>query len=184
MVGLPILIIDRGSGTDRKKAPILSGKAAPLGLPSMVWSALAHQLAIRRDIVLREVVGMSKMWREVVNWAATGPQTRLTTRRSPVGPRPNWLAQTRVLSTRMSVGAVETRQASCWRNGIRAWDSHEPTTYHPGSWDIERVTLAYSRWAGVLSQAIVGIGSLSLASLYDRMPVGNFMRWGQGLLKR
>ena len=34
------------------------------------------------------------------------------------------------------------------------------------------------------AEAIVAIGSHSLASLHDRMPVGNFTRWGQGLLER
>lgn len=61
----------------------------------------------------------------------------------------------------------------------------EPVTYNPAAWDVERAALACSRvgWSSQLKRS-VGIGSHSLASLHDRMPVGNFTRWGQGLLER
>ncbi len=46
---------------------------------------------------------------------------------------------------RMSAGADEARQASRWRNGIRAWGSGEPATDNPAAWNVERGTLACSR---------------------------------------
>jgi len=85
---------------------------------------------------------------------------------------------------RMSVGTVEARQESRWRSRIRVWGSGEPATDNPAAWDVERATLAYSRWAGIHSRKIVVIGSHSFALLHDRMPVGNFTRWGQRRLER
>jgi hypothetical protein len=67
---------------------------------------------------------------------------------------------------RMSVGTVEARQVSRWRNRIRAWGSGEPATYQSGSWAGERATLACSRvgWSSQPSNrwnrvALVGVAA-------------------------
>jgi hypothetical protein len=120
------------------------------------------------------------------HWAAAGAQASLTPTEI-VG----W-ATAEVVGT--DSGTVHNRMSS-WRSqsssrraagqsgsGPGAVVSLRPTIRTLGTSSEPR--LRPQGWAGILSRAIVGIGSHSFASLHDRTPVGNFMRLGQKLLER
>jgi len=125
------------------------------------------------------------MWREVVNTGRSWVRERVRRRRrSSVGPPPNWSAQTRVLSATgcpLPQTKLGKRAAGATGSGPGAVVSLRPTIRPLGTSSEARSRA--QGWAGIRSRAIAAIGSNSLASLPDRMPVGDFTRLGQGLFE-
>ena len=171
----------------KKTEPFSIAKAEPLGPAGVVGSVQrirSTQLGTRIFFAWSE--RNVAMWREVVNTGRSWVRERVRRRqRLSVGPPPNWSAQTRVLSATgcpLAQTKLGKRAAGATGSGPGAVVSLRPTIRPLGT--SSKARSRAQGWAGIRSRAIAAIGSNSLASLPDRMPAGDFTRWGHGLFER
>jgi hypothetical protein len=123
------------------------------------------------------------MWHDVVDTGGCSSANEFDEDRNrQLGHRRN-VGEARVLPRQ----DVRSRRRSSSREPlakwIRAWGSAEPATGRSASWHVEGGTLACSRVGWSRSRAICNRVALVGIAAY-RMPVRNFMRWGQELQER
>jgi hypothetical protein len=110
----------------RKKEPLSSVKAEPVAAQTSALDLWARTLAaLGTRLFFAWSGGTAGMWREVGTRCGTEPPTSSTTTAISGRATAELLAETRVLSTRMSCCRRQSSLMSRWRIRIRAWGSGE-----------------------------------------------------------